>query len=338
MDGTLYEIAKNGSTWYQNSFSLDTDNKVVTVEGYNATDKTNVTYFSEAEEIKTLTLSTAANSDIRMSMGKAAYNAGTEPAVVATLPAGKYVLTSTVWGSAGTDFVFKAGDETVLTLTTSGSSTDGTGEEFTLNAETDITLDPTDDEGRGIDYVLIQKTGDVEQTTPTYAVGKLDFATIEDLNSSSIVDNTLTLEADEFTATFTGNVSYRDFNGRKFINIEAAGCNLVIKGKDGKRINRVVFTSSSNFSIKAQQGTLDGKIWTGDEEEVTFTNGAFDTEITGITVGDYVEPATDVENIGALKGIATGTNVNLKLNGAVVTFVKDNLALHRGRDRSHKAQ
>ncbi len=326
VDGTLYEIAKNGSTWYQNSFSLDTDNKVVTVEGYNATDKTNVTYFSEAEEIKTLTLSTAANSDIRMSMGKAAYNAGTEPAVVATLPAGKYVLTSTVWGSAGTDFVFKAGDETVLTLTTSGSSTDGTGEEFTLNAETDITLDPTDDEGRGIDYVLIQKTGDVEQTTPTYAVGKLDFATIEDLNSSSIVDNTLTLEADEFTATFTGNVSYRDFNGRKFINIEAAGCNLVIKGKDGKRINRVVFTSSSNFSIKAQQGTLDGKIWTGDEEEVTFTNGAFDTEITGITVGDYVEPATDVENIGALKGIATGTNVNLKLNGAVVTFVKDNLA------------
>ena len=87
-----------------------------------------------------------------------------------------------------------------------------------------------------------------------------------------------------------------------------------------------MFTSSSNFSIKAQQGTLDGKIWTVDEEEVTFTNGAFDTEITGITVGDYVEPATDVENIGALKGIATGTNVNLKLNGAVVTFVKDNLA------------
>lgn len=162
--------------------------------------------------------------------------------------------------------------------------------------------------------------------TPTYAVGKLDFATIEDLGSSSIVDNTLTLEADEFTATFTGNVSYREFNGKKYIGIEAAGCNLVIKGKDGKRINRVVFTSSSNFSIKAQQGTLDGKIWTGDEEEVTFTNGAFDTEITGITVGDYVEPATDVENIGALKGIATGTNVNLKLNGAVVTFVKDNVA------------
>ena len=159
-----------------------------------------------------------------------------------------------------------------------------------------------------------------------YAVGKLDFATIEDLGSSSIVDNTLTLEADEFTATFTGNVSYREFNGKKYIGIEAAGCNLVIKGKDGKRINRVVFTSSSNFSIKAQQGTLNGKIWTGDEEEVTFTNGAFDTEITGITVGDYVEPATDVENIGALKGIATGTNVNLKLNGAVVTFVKDNMA------------
>ena len=159
-----------------------------------------------------------------------------------------------------------------------------------------------------------------------YAVGKLDFATIDTLSGSSIVKNTLTLEADEFTATFTGNVSYREFNGKKYIGIEAAGCNLVIKGKDGKRINRVVFTSSSNFSIKAQQGTLNGKIWTGDEEEVTFTNGAFDTEITGITVGDYVEPATDVENIGALKGIATGTNVNLKLNGAVVTFVKDNMA------------
>ncbi len=327
VDGTLYEIAKNGSTWYQNSFVLDQDNKVVTVEGYTATDKTGVVFLSEAEQIETLTLASEPNAGIRMSMGQIARNANeSAPALITTLPAGKYQLTSSVWGSKGTDFVFKAGDATVLTITTSGSSVDATGDEFTLNAETAITLDYTESGSRGIDYVLIQKTGDVEVPAAEYAVGKLDFATIEDLGSSSIVDNTLTLEADEFTATFTGNVSYREFNGKKYIGIEAAGCNLVIKGKDGKRINRVVFTSSSNFSIKAQQGTLNGKIWTGDEEEVTFTNGAFDTEITGITVGDYVEPATDVENIGALKGIATGTNVNLKLNGAVVTFVKDNMA------------
>ena len=329
VEGTLNEAGQGSAGWYLHTLTLAQDNQVETIT-YNPSEINNVVYFAEAEEIDGLTSVSTGNANIRCSNGLGAYNEG-ETVTVTTLQPGVYHIAAGIWGNAEENILkINIGDQE-WSISTKGYFTEVTpGEEdITLNAPTTITIPTCGKGGTGVrcfDYIYIQKTGDVEQTTPTYAVGKLDFATIEDLSSSSIVDNTLTLEADEFTATFTGNVSYREFNGKKYIGIEAAGCNLVIKGKDGKRINRVVFTSSTNFSIKAQQGTLDGKIWTGDEEEVTFTNGAFDTEITGITVGDYVEPATDVENIGALKGIATGTNVNLKLNGAVVTFVKDNLA------------
>ena len=328
-DGTLYSTNVTNKE-YNHSFTLSSNNQVE-AQVYTAVEtEGTVVALVEGEDIPEAKVVSDGNQSVRASNSKTGYN-DEKDLTVATLPAGKYKMTVGAFDSnktASAVFTFANGDNTVFEATATGVNlSEVTSEEFSLTGESNtITLKAGGNEKQNIDYVYFTKTGDVEQTTPTYAVGKLDFATIEDLNSSSIVDNTLTLEADEFTATFTGNVSYREFNGRKFINIEAAGCNLVIKGKDGKRINRVVFTSSSNFSIKAQQGTLDGKIWTGDEEEVTFTNGAFDTEITGITVGDYVEPATNVENIGALKGIATGTNVNLKLNGAVVTFVKDNMA------------
>ena len=328
-NGTLYSTNVTNKE-YNHSFTVTTDNQTETQVYSPVADAGNVVALIEGEDIPEAKVVSDGNQAVRASNSKTGYN-DEKDLTVATLPAGKYKMTVGAFDSnktASAVFTFANGDNTVFEATATGVNlSEVTSEEFSLTGESNtITLKAGGNEKQNIDYVYFTKTGDVEQTTPTYAVGKLDFATIEDLSSSTIVDNTLTLEADEFTATFTGNVSYREFNGKKFIQIGAAGCNLVIKGKDGKRINRVVFTSSSNFSIKAQQGTLDGKIWTGDEEEVTFTNGAFDTEITGITVGDYVEPATDVENIGALKGIATGTNVNLKLNGAVVTFVKDNLA------------
>ena len=328
-DGTLYSTNVTNKE-YNHSFTLSSNNQVE-AQVYTAVEtEGTVVALVEGEDIPEAKVVSDGNQSVRASNSKTGYN-DEKDLTVATLPAGKYKMTVGAFDSnktASAVFTFANGDNTVFEAAATGVNlSEVTSEEFSLTGESNtITLKAGGNEKQNIDYVYFTKTGDVEQTTPTYAVGKLDFATIEDLNSSSIVENTLTLEADEFTATFTGNVSYREFNGKKFIQIGAGGCNLVVAGKDGKRINRVVFTSSSNFSIKAQQGTLDGKIWTGDEEEVTFTNGAFDTEITGITVGDYVEPATDVENIGALKGIATGTNVNLKLNGAVVTFVKDNLA------------
>lgn len=162
IDGTLYTIAKNGGTWYQRTFTLTGDNHIETVDGYEATETTNIVYYSEAEDIESLTVAPEQNAGIRMSGGKIARNAGPEDAVITTLPAGKYKLTSTVWGGAGTDFIFKAGETTVLTITTTGSSIDNTGDEFELNNETPIVLQATESSSRGIDYVYIQKTGDAE--------------------------------------------------------------------------------------------------------------------------------------------------------------------------------
>ena len=330
VDGTLYEIAKNGSTWYQNSFVLDQDNKVVTVEGYTATDKTGVVFLSEAEQIETLTLASEPNAGIRMSMGQIARNANeSAPALITTLPAGKYQLTSTVWGSKGTDFVFKAGDATVLTITTSGSSVDATGDEFTLNAETAITLDYTESGSRGIDYVLIQKTGDVEVPAAEYAMGQTVFAEVADLPTGSLDDFTVT--ADDYQITFSGATarSYEDWQTHEQVTVvdltENVG-SITVTGINGKRLNRIELSLTRDGAIKADKGTYEADVWTGDEESVTFTTGWQMSSIDKVTVGDYVEPATKIENIGALKGIANNTNIELALNGATVTFVKDDIA------------
>ena len=45
-------------------------------------------------------------------------------------------------------------------ITTNGSSITNIGEEFILTEETDITLDPTNSGSRGIDFVLVNRTGD----------------------------------------------------------------------------------------------------------------------------------------------------------------------------------
>ena len=48
--------------------------------------------------------------------------------------------------------------------------------------------------------------------------------------------------------------------------------------------------------------------------------------INSITVGEYVapaEPVTDVANIAAFKALEAGTRAKLAVNGAKVTFAKD---------------
>lgn len=329
VDGALYEIEANGSEgYYKSSFVLDQDNKVVTVSGYSAVDgMTGIVFLKEAEDIETLTEANEPNAHIRMSMGKIARNAGAEPAVVATLPAGKYKLLTTVWGGAGTDFVFRANGEIVQSLTTTGSSTDTKPEEceeFTLNAETDITLDPTESGTRGIDYVLIQKTGDVEIVESEYAVGKMVFADLEGVVAGSI-ENGTTWDGGDFTITLDNSkdAKFREWNEKMYL--EFTNATLTVKAVEGKKLNRIVLTGSKGIT-SVNVGELSGSTWTGDAESVTFTFSTLSSSFTAITVGDYKEPAKDAENIAAVKALGNNAEVKLALNGAKVTIVHDGYA------------
>lgn len=160
-DGTLYTTPEGDKNigYFRKQFTLTENNHEETIE-YTA-GETGIVFLSEAEAIKTLTTSTAANADIRCSNGLCAYNAGQGDTTIVVLPAGKYKLFSSAWGNEGTSFVFKAGAETILSIDTKGYIVDAASEEFTLNKTTAITLGATDNAGRGIDFVYIQKTGDV---------------------------------------------------------------------------------------------------------------------------------------------------------------------------------
>lgn len=325
VDGALYEIGANGSEgYYKSSFVLDQDNKVVTVSGYSAVDgMTGIVFLKEAEDIETLTEANEPNAHIRMSMGKIAHNAGTEPAVVATLPAGKYKMSSSAWGGAGTDFVFKAGDETVFTITSQGYSVDATSEEFTLNAETDITLDPTESGSRGIDYVLIQKTGDVVVTEPEYAVGKLTFSDLEGVSAGRIDAGTV-YDCGDFTVTVNkGDASFRESNNVRYFELTSGS--FTVKGANGKKLNRIFLTGNKGV-LKADVGKLSGTTWTGDADSVVFTNSTFQSSISAITVGDFKEPTKDAANIAAAIALGKDAEVKLMLNGTNVTITHNGYA------------
>ena len=245
IDGALYEIPNCAYTkdFYRNSVELTEDNQIITVSGYEEA-KTNVVFYSEAEDIETLEAVNVSNANIRASMGVVARNTSDEPALITTLPAGKYVLSSSVWGSKDVDYVFKAGGNTVLTLTTTGSIADASSEEFVLSGETQITLDPTS--AQGVDFVVIERTGDYAVTKTVPDFGYVTFSasvpvtvpegvtvykgavndeasaiTITEVNTDVIPANTgvlLGAAAGEIVLTQTENAgSEADFDGNEFL-------------------------------------------------------------------------------------------------------------------------
>lgn len=181
-DGKLSSAAKGTAGWYLASFELTADNQVETVTYTDDVD--NVVYYSEAEDIETLTLSTATYSDIRCSNGKCAYNASGADAVITTLSAGKYTLSSSVWGTKDMNFTFKRGDGAeIMTLTTTGSIVDGTSAEFEVKTEgtETIYLTSTTSVRSGIDFVYITKTGEATGIADVEADGAAADDTLYDL-------------------------------------------------------------------------------------------------------------------------------------------------------------
>jgi len=167
-NGTLVEqLASNNSYWVR--FTPNKDNYAKN-DSYSLTEISNVIFFSEAEDIATLTPKTSQYLSDRFSGGKGAF-AESSNKVVATLPAGKYKLTAKIMGtySYPSTFTFKAGEETIWESKTNANSfyANGeiTGEEFTIGAETNIILVSNDGNGSGnaskvmnlLDYFYIVK-------------------------------------------------------------------------------------------------------------------------------------------------------------------------------------
>lgn len=330
-DGTLYSAGKGSAGWYLHTFDMSQNNVEATID-YTATETTGVVFIAEAEDIETLTVSTAANSTVRCSNGLGAYNAGEGDALIANLPNGKYKLYTSTWGGTGVNFTFKAGETTVGTFECFGYIQDYNTEEFELNAaSTPITLGATENPARCIDFVYIVKTGDAELAAPVAATGKMTFdgqPTSNNGNEGDITEDKV-LTADEFTVTVSpkasGTVNNRFWLNGTTTELRIYNGTLTVKAAAGKTLTKIVFEKGGKWTNPtANVGTFDGQTWTGEAEEVVFTVTA-QCQIKSITVGDYVapaEPLVDAANIAAFKALTAGTRAKLAVNGAKVTFSK----------------
>ncbi len=269
VDGTLWEAAKGATGYYQNKFTASTDAHVETVSSYTATANTGVVYYSEAEDIDGMTIAPEVNAPIRMSMGTIARNAGTEDLTITTLPAGKYKIMSSVWGSKTTDFNFKAGENTVYTITTTGSSVTTTSEEFSVLAATDIKLGATESSTRGIDFVAIMKTGDVEVAPAEPIEALFNWSDSTNVNYSGKDDRVFTVEGVTLTTTLgthTNNAPAINKAGEiRFY----AGNAMTIVAPEGMNIGRVSFTAGSYDNGAGAEkltynGTAISSVWTLD--------------------------------------------------------------------------
>ena len=208
------------STLVQASFSdrsynteiKPTENNYVKTINYTATDKTNVVFFSEAEDIVSLTPITSNYLPERFSGGKGAYAAESDK-VITTLQPGKYRLAAHVMGTqSACTFTFKAGEQTVWERTTdSGSFYKGDGnigDEFTITEATDIVLVAGGGDGsnnkvtNAVDFIYIQKTGESIITATTGEAGWISFSSAYNLTiPEGMRAYTATISGDAVTAT-----------------------------------------------------------------------------------------------------------------------------------------
>ena len=220
--GTLYEKGANSSE-YNHSFTLSSNNQEVTLD-YADSGISGVVYCTEGENIEGATKATPGAASTRASQSAVGTSTGALT-LFENLPVGKYVIVTGLYKNSQNNnqtSTFTIGTNTIVNATT------GTGvnlnvvssDEFTQKSVADVVW-----AGNGqLDYVYIQKTGDVElpasvPVTVTSA-GYATYCSEYDLDLSGVTAYTATV-ADK-TVTFTQNTGK-----------VAAGTGLLIKAAAG---------------------------------------------------------------------------------------------------------
>ena len=222
LSGTdLYEAAKQGSNpWYGKTFTLTKDNQEETITYTKAVE--NVVYYSEAEKIDGASPKSGSNADIRCSNGEgAAFESNT---TITTLPAGKYVIKGQVWGNKAITFNILAGTEKVWTLTTNGNLTPAASADFIVSTSADIIIEAAGDNGKMLDWVYIQKTGEATVSTTISSVGYATFSSTSALDFTN-VDNA---KAYIVTGKNGNSITTQQVEGKV-----AANTGLILKSNDG---------------------------------------------------------------------------------------------------------
>ena len=160
-EGVLYEAAATNKE-YNKYAALTADNMKVQV-AYTKSAIENVVYYQEAENVEGLTKVTTGNTSVRSSNSASAYAAEAD-VVLTNLAPGKYKMTAVVYDASkepNAVFSFIAGADTILKAkATAVNWSSSTSDEFTLTANTALSLAKGGGNMQAVDFVYIQKTGE----------------------------------------------------------------------------------------------------------------------------------------------------------------------------------
>lgn len=162
--GTLYGSSASNKE-YNYTFVLDEVDAVKTIT-YKMSDQTDIVYFSEAEDIEGMTVTTEGQGSSRCSGAKGAYNSSETAVKVVTLTAGKYKLTARVFGNSGTNILVNYGEDNNWKIATNGSAS-SFSETITLRSSVDLTLPKAGSSQKGLDYIYIQRLADTKTIPAT---------------------------------------------------------------------------------------------------------------------------------------------------------------------------
>ena len=222
LDGDLYkkDVTNKEYNYY---FKLTANNQEEKL-AYTKTEVTGVVFLSEGEDIEGLTPITTGNTLIRSSNSSSAYAPNNTK--ITTLPVGKYKIHAGIYDSAtkpDSHWIFLVGNNQVADFNcTAVNLQEFDSEEFTVTCESDFIMAKAGGSTRGLDFIYIQKTGDVELpasvTVPVTSAGYATYCSEYALDLSEA-------DAGFYTATIEGTqVSFVSQNG-----IVAPNTGLLIK-------------------------------------------------------------------------------------------------------------
>lgn len=263
IDGVLYGTSATDKQ-YNKSVTLSEDNLVSTIT-YTVS-VNDVVYFSEAEEIEGLTITTGGNANVRCSNAAGGYNASADSVVVTTLTPGVYNVAAQVWGNAGVEFKIVCGDDT-LKVSTAGYILSGNAE-FAVSEETEVTILQAGANGKCLDWIYIQsveKPLTVTDGVDLTATGTYTSATYERLFNTDYTYGTICLPFAPDAATCANYTFYKLAE----VNSEA----LYFEEETAPKAN-VAYLYKLNDGVDAESAkTFTGGVTTISDVEVESVGG-----------------------------------------------------------------
>ncbi len=276
-DNTMYSAKTNGSE-YNYSMTLTENNKVGTITYTKDDTISNPVFLVEGENIKGATASADNYANIRAS--NSAMGFASQDIILTALKPGKYKITAVLFTRSGNATIPLTVGSNSFTLTAGKSSylTDVTTDEFAIDKTTDVVWNAstgTSKAGRGIDFLYIEKTGDV-----TYGI------TAETPTNGELTVATEATPGDAVTVTATADEGY-----------EVSG--ITVTDADSNTVDVTANTDGTySFTMPASAVTVTAVI------EAAKPSAAFDTK------SDSRKESDNTYTVGFLSTVSNFTNAD----------------------------